>query len=289
MVDTGPRPLDFTAVCSAPYAYLPGVTPMPTTRTRPRCPPARVRALALAVLLPSASMAQNATDSYVLLHDGTEVIALTLRQHEAGRVTGSLSALGKSVPLTGTLRSGTLAFTMSRDDKQYWGEGKLSGDRLDLLIIPPGEDGRPDRAATETYLLMRRGAGWTDASPLARQWRDRLRGKMLSVTDRTAGGESGGATAQRDYYFCENGEVLLETKSVVTVTVPDAGGGQTSRSSDRARWRIITRGDRASIELSKEDGDTFQVTIRAGEAGVVYLVDTPVRMMDVGSHCQGKR
>ena len=62
------------------------------------------------------------------------------------------------------------------------------------------------------------------------------------------------------------------------------GGGSTSRDAEGARWRAITSGNIAAIEVRTKAGETFQLGIRSGD-GVTYIAEQPVRLTAAGGKC----
>jgi hypothetical protein len=59
------------------------------------------------------------------------------------------------------------------------------------------------------------------------------------------------------------------------------GGGQTSRKSESARWRVITSGETAAVEFVSND-HTYQFGLRAGEGDTIYFGETLVRLGGAG-------
>jgi hypothetical protein len=239
---------------------------------------------AVAVLVaPSAAAAQSHAGDYVLLHQGTEVLAVRFTSSAGGRVTGAVSVAGQSVPFTGSIGSDTVAFTTTSQGQVGEWRGTFQGDRLMLTVRAP--------AGTERHVLARRRAGWSDATSLARQWQARLAGRSIGRASRTDGGASGGGTSESNMYLCPGGLAILEENSVVSVTVPGGtdipgmSGSHVSSSSDRGRWRVITRGNVASVELSSEEG-TLQIGVRQGsEPSVVVFAEQPVLLGEAGAKC----
>jgi hypothetical protein len=129
---------------------------------------------------------------------------------------------------------------------------------------------------TQEQLLERR-TGWSESAPLAQQWRRSLEGRAITRTTRTNGGTSGGATTEFVASFCANSTLLTETRSVVSVNVPGAGGSQTSRQSGRGTWRTVSRGDVAAIVMTSDEG-TMQLGVRRGDGDTMYVVQELVRL-----------
>jgi hypothetical protein len=245
--------------------------------------PAAVVASLLSLLglaRPARLAAQDVMGEWVMLVQGNDGVALTLRPAEGGRVTGLVAAAGRTLPLNGKVTGGKVSFIASgADGRQLAGDAALEGDRLNVAFHAPGQ---PDAR----YVLTRRGSGWSDASPLARRWTELLAGRSVSYTDRTNGGVAGGATTTTVFTFCANGTGATEKSTLPSVYAPGAGGSQLAKRSMRYTWRAITRGQEVAIALTGEDGSTTQVAVTGGEGGVVTLGKKAMRLNDAGARCR---
>jgi hypothetical protein len=228
--------------------------------------------LLLSGFVPSAAVGQRVSGSYVLTREGSEVLAVRLTQTVDGRVSGTATSGGASQSVTGSASGARVTLTMTTaDGGTVPVTGTLDGDRLTLTF--------GSGAVQERQVLTRRGVGWSDVLPAARQWQTALVGRQVTLTERTGGGSSGGATTQRTFAFCSGGTALLEVASALSVYVPGATGGQTSRESARLRWRVIARGTEVSVEFTNpEDGDAFQLGLGSGEGNIIRFGETMARL-----------
>lgn len=242
-----------------------------------RIGPVRTPSLMLFLAASSTAAAQDVSGEYLLLHQGSEVMSVKIRSAGSGRISGEASAASNSMPFTGTISGRTVSFTTTSPDgtRVRW-NGPIYGTTFNATLSDP--------SGSQTYAFTKRGAGWTSGSALARQWTQRLTGTVFSRTERTGGGSSGSATKDMSIAFCDAGRALYEERFALSVSVPGMGGGGTSRDAEGARWRAITNGSTAAIEVRTKAGDTFQLGIRAGD-GVTYIAEQPVRLTSAGGKC----
>ena len=229
---------------------------------------------------PAAARAQARSGDFVLTRDGGELLAARLSWTADGRVTGTIASGGAAQPVRGTIAGGRLTLTMQTADGGTTPvTGTLADGRLTLTFT--------DGAARESFTLERRGAGWSDATLTARRWRARLAGRAVSITERTGGGPSGGATTQRDFAFCPDGVAHLRVSSVVSVNVPGASGSQTSRDTATVRWRELARGAEVGLEITNpRDGEVFQLGLSGGDGAVIRLGEQAARLVEAGGRCR---
>lgn len=237
----------------------------------------RAALIALVVVTSTTASAQGISGEYLLLHQGSEVMNVKLRSAGGGRISGEATAGNNSMPFTGTIDGRTVSFTTTSPDgtRVRW-IGPIDGTTFTATLTDP--------SGSQTYTFTKRGAGWTSESALARQWAERLTGSVFSRTERTGGGSSGSATKDMSIAFCGAGRALYEERFVLSVSVPGMGGGNTSRDAEGARWRAITSGNTAAIEVRTKAGETFQLGIRAGD-GVTYIAEQPARFTAAGGKC----
>jgi hypothetical protein len=121
------------------------------------------RSLAAVVLVaaclvasPAATAAQDLAGDYVLAVDGQAILSLSLQQDASGRLTGSVSAAGKALPLSGVLRGAGGVFVSSAPDgsRLHW-EVAPQGGALAVVMAPAGLDGNPDPALAQRHVLVR--------------------------------------------------------------------------------------------------------------------------------------
>ena len=205
-------------------------------------------------------------------------MALRIRSSSGGKASGEVSSINATLPFSGTVQNGKLTFTTSADGEVIRWEAIPSGNNLRLTM-------RADNGESQTFALVRRAAASNAGAPLARQWQQRLTGRGFTLTERTGGGSSGGATKETSIAFCPGGKALLEERFALNVSVPGMGGGQTSRNTMGARWRAVSSGNSASVEFAGE-GETFQLGIRAGSQPDILIVGgKPARLYAAGAKC----
>jgi hypothetical protein len=119
---------------------------------------------------------------------------------------------------------------------------------LPLLRSRGGAEIRLDRAAETPPQLG------DEASPLAQQWLEHLRGKKVSFLESYSSGASGGYAMRRDFYLCSDGRFSFRENSSVSIYVPGASAGSGGRSSGEGRWRVLAQGEHAVLELAWSDG-----------------------------------
>ena len=220
---------------------------------------------------PAAATPAATSGDYVLLEEGTELLGIRFQAAGAGELTGTVTMGGNGIALTGRRAGSRVEFTTTAPDGTTgrW-RGTVDGDALAVTLTTP--------AGSERFTLARRGLGWSDATALARRWRAALEGRSIAHSSGTNGGSSGGVSAQTTVHLCPGGAALVEATSAISVYVPGMSGGQTSRASDHARWRVITRDGVAAIELTAERW-AMQIGVRAAsDDSMVYVADQIVRV-----------
>jgi len=207
---------------------------------------------------------------WAIYADGTELVTLRFDTPvSAAGANGTISIVGDAKPFAGTLSANALEFPFSAADgtPTQWRVVPRGGQLAATISGPNG---------TQEQLLERR-TGWSESAPLAQQWHRSLEGRSLTRTTRTNGGTSGGATTEFVMSFCSGSTLLTETRSVVSVNVPGAGGSQTSRQAGRGTWRTVSRGDVAAIVMTSDEG-TMQLGVRRGDGNTMYVVQELVRL-----------
>jgi hypothetical protein len=219
---------------------------------------------------PAATVAGGASGDYVLLENGTELVGVRFQPAGGGEISGAVSLGGNSVALTGRRSGSRIEFTTTSPNGTTgrW-RGTVDGDALSVTLTTP--------EGSERFTLVRRGLGWSDATALARRWRAALDGKAIAHSTGTNGGSHGGASNQTTVHLCPGGGALVEATSAISVYVPGMSGSQTSRASDRARWRVITRDGVAAVELTAERW-AMQIGVRPGSDDTIYVADQLVRV-----------
>jgi hypothetical protein len=146
-----------------------------------------------------------------------------------------------------------------------------------VMIFAVGPQTRLDardaamREVAASFAAGRGGAGASAAanSPLARQWDQRLRGRKLTYMTSSSGGSSGGIAAKTVILLGADGQFDFYSESLVTMSVPGAGGSSGGRDAGQGRWRITTPGSNAVLELQFSDGRAKQFELTYNNA--VYL------------------
>lgn len=142
-----------------------------------------VLCIALAALCAATPLAaQGLSGDYVLSVDGSAILGITLLDDGAGRITGSVSAAGKKVPLSGVTRGTGAVFVSSAPDgsRLHW-EVQPQGSGLAVAMAPPGIDGQPDPALAQRHLLVRGRAGSGGLGRTSQKWIARLSAAADSI------------------------------------------------------------------------------------------------------------
>jgi hypothetical protein len=131
--------------------------------------------LALSFAIVSTASAQNLAGDYLLAVDGQAILSLSLRQDGSGRLTGTVSAAGKSLPLSGAVRGAGGVFVSSAPDgsRLHW-EVAPQGSALAVVMAPAGVDGQPDPALAQRHLLVRGQPGGGGLARGSQKWIARL-------------------------------------------------------------------------------------------------------------------
>lgn len=244
--------------------------------TRPGFP----AALAALLLLP-ASLAAQYTGTWETTNNvgGTTVVTL---QQTGDNVTGTLSGNGTTARLQGVIEEGLVvgAVTGGPVELRLWFEAELEDEGLVLTLISSLPDGSPNYDEMSTLLFDRRTAGGSagaaaggvnpgaaagaggmggdgaidDGTPLAREWVQHLAGNMATQMSRYDGGLGGGMTSRTDVHLCPNGEFAIQSNDQVGIDAGGAWGNARGNSATSGRWRILTQGEVAGIELRYGNG-----------------------------------
>lgn len=111
----------------------------------------------------------------------------------------------------------------------------------------------------------------TAASPIARQWDRKLRGKLVTEMSRVDGGMYGGGTSRTDMYLCGDGRLFIDSQSSLAIYVDGANGSSGGRSSRTGRWRVVSEGEIPAIEVRLDDGEEGYLAIGWDTRGATYL------------------
>jgi hypothetical protein len=102
------------------------------------------------------------------------------------------------------------------------------------------------------------GGGIHDGTPLAQEWVQHLAGKMATQRSSSLstgpGGVDGGTSSRTDMHLCPSGEFTFQGRSRLSLDVGGVSGNSRGDSQGSGRWRILTQGEVAGVELRYNDG-----------------------------------
>jgi hypothetical protein len=257
----------------------------------------------LALALPVS--AQGFTGTFVAQGQAGPV-TVALQQAGGGKVTGTLSGNGAVFQVEGEPEEATtIVGTATGQQGRLFFQATLQGDQLVILFVEPGPDGSPNYETAQELAFVRQGAaaggaigalgaggvqpqpaqpgamgGATgaldDGTPLGREWSQGLAGRKLSRFDRYSSGTSGGYTSEEELTLCSSGEYLYRKSSSMSVDVGGAYGSSGGRGGETGRWRVVTQGQVAGLELRAQSGEVtlvrlhFQDNLVHIDGGKVY-------------------
>jgi hypothetical protein len=96
--------------------------------------------------------------------------------------------------------------------------------------------------------------GFTEDSPLAREWTSWLGGMKLTQMESYSSGSAGGYSSRSDLYLCSDHSFRYDDQSSVSVDVGGAFGNSGGQGSTLGTWRIITNGERVGLILETANG-----------------------------------
>ncbi len=108
-----------------------------------------------------------------------------------------------------------------------------------------------------------------DDTPLAKEWKQRLNGMKVTYLS-SDGSDAGGYTARWDLYLNADGSFTYRDSSTVSADVGGVSGFSGGRSSSAGKWRILTGGSQAFLELRFDDGRTRRSMLSL-EGGKTYV------------------
>jgi len=101
-----------------------------------------------------------------------------------------------------------------------------------------------------------------DRSRVAREWVAGLRGKKLTVlSGYNSGGGGGGMTSRADLILRADGRFTYASSSSVSINVDGLGQSSSGRDAAEGRWRIVSRGGSAVLELVSSAGNRQDVAL----------------------------
>lgn len=259
-----PPPDDVGEVLPPPDDYYdpPPVEPSPVVEQ-----PVATQSPGLAQMLLGGGAAATApavsvVGEYVMLHAGSELLRVRFADDGGGALKGTLTLMGTPFPLSGTSANNAVSFSTHAPSGEVgrW-EGVIEGERLALTLTTS--------SGTERYDLMRHGAGWSDAAPLAREWDAALRGKTVA---HSAGARdpASGAVAETLLHFCADGTLRMQVGA--------------RAGNEQPAWRVVANNEQAAVELQAPEG-TIQVGLhRQGTA--ITFAGQPARIVGSSSACR---
>lgn len=254
----------------------------------------------LTVALPAA--AQRYAGTFTTVNAQGAVITLQLAEAGGGRFTGTLSGPNLAFQIEAQPGGAGLVGVVSAAQGRGFMEARLDGDQLTLVVAEAGADGNAD-LNTAQQLVFTRGAeagpgamgavgraqpaqpgppgggqagALDDGTPLGREWSQGLAGRKLTRISSYSSGDAGGYSAREELTLCSNGEYLYRGNSSVSVDVGGASGSSSGASGDTGRWRVVTQGQAAGLELRAQNGQVtlvrldFQDNLVHIDGGKVY-------------------
>lgn len=250
----------------------------------------------LALALPLA--AQRYSGTFTMAGQAGPV-TLVLQQAGNGIVTGTMSGNGVSFQIEARPEEDAIAGMATGQQGRLFFQAGLEGDQLVMLFVEPGPDGSPNYDTAQQLVFARQaagaaggamgmgGAGATgqppggmqpaqpsqpggldDGTPLGREWRQGLAGKKLTRMSSYSSGSSGGYSSRDDLFLCSSGEYQYRGSSSVSVDVGGAFGNSGGNEGETGRWRVITEGQVAGLELHLSSGGTRMVRLDLNDGTV---------------------
>lgn len=232
----------------------------------------RSRSLSLGLLLllaaPAPVPAQQWAGTFVR-QGGEPALTLSLVQDQSGRIGGELTGPGLAFRLDGRIEAPGIAGRITTAGGSGWFQAVLTGDNLQLILYEAAADGSPNLESAQQVAFARSTAATPappaappaaqageldDGTPLGREWRTHLAGKKATKMSRYSSGLEGGYSSRTDVHLCGNGEFGVRDQNSVSVDVGGAYGAAGGSSAQGGRWRILTEGQAAGIELRYGNG-----------------------------------
>jgi hypothetical protein len=95
-----------------------------------------------------------------------------------------------------------------------------------------------------------------DNTPLAQQWLQKLRGKMIRQFY-----ASQGMSSDKRHYLNADGTYSYRRNSMVAIDVPGASASSIGNNNSAGRWRIRDVGGQVMLEVHYNSGETGQFRI----------------------------
>jgi hypothetical protein len=237
----------------------------------------------LLVIAPEPAASQEWNGTFVR-RGGEPALALTLEQDQAGRVSGELTGAGQVFRIEGVPQAPGIAGRVTTTGGSGWFQAVFAGEELQLILYDSGPDGNPNPATAQQFAFTRSaGAAPAPAGPnqaarpaadagsiddgtrLGREWRSHLAGKKATRMSRYSSGLEGGYTSRTDVHLCGNGQFGIRSQGSVSVDVGGAFGGASGGADQGGRWRILTQGELAGIELTYDNGTVERYRLESRE------------------------
>ncbi len=126
------------------------------------------------------------------------------------------------------------------------------------------------RAAAPPAAAVPAGGKTDDGSAMARQWAQRLAGMKLTHLESYSSGSAGGYSSRVEAILTADGRYSYRSSSSVSVNVEGASGSSGGRHGSEGRWRVVSRGGRAFLELTP-DGGTPELLELVNREGKTYI------------------
>jgi hypothetical protein len=274
--------------------------------------PRHITVLAILTLLSSGVAAQGYSGTYTTVNAAGRTVTLALRQDAQGAVAGTMVVDQIRAELKGSPQESAVVGIINGLGESMYFQAELDGDALTFVLVPADAQGNPNYDAAQ-QMAFRRGSatpttddvasdaakpadpsaamgasgggagagGLGDGTPLANEWVAHLAGKKVTVMDRYSSGTAGGYTSRTDVFLCSNGEFLFRGQSDMSVDVGGASGYAGGNQANSGRWRIITQGQVAGIELRYGNGTVEQYRLTY-QNGATYANDKRVYVTPAG-------
>gem|GEM_PF-1072027 len=104
------------------------------------------------------------------------------------------------------------------------------------------------------------GGALADATPLAQQWLQKLRGRMIRQMYAYSG-----MSSDKYHYINADGSYVYKSSSMVSVDVAGASGMSAGGNANRGRWKIRDVSGQVFLEVQYQSGETKMMRITQDE------------------------
>ncbi len=259
----------------------------------------RTVSLASCLLVLAAPLAAQRFNGTFAMQGQAGPVVLVLSQAANGAVTGTLSGNGVSFQIEAQPEEQSIVGIASGQQGRLFFQADVDGNQIVMIFVEPGPDGSPNYDTAQQLVFTRQagGAGGAmgalgmgsgagmgqgqggmqpaqpgrmgggqpggldDGTPLGREWAQGLAGRKLTRLDSYSSGSAGGYSFQEELTLCSNGEYLYQKQSSVSVDVGGAFGNTGGNDREIGRWRIVTQGQVAGLELRAQNGQVALVRL----------------------------